>query len=159
MNFIPDLFLTSNIVTNILVTSLKTSIMVQELVPQQGRRVSRSVLVSHIFNRKIMLSVSVAFFWLCGCGILVPWLGIEPRPSEVRTQNPNLWTTREFPLASLITSFFPSFHLSFLPFFFPPSLLIYIHIYLCLSDLILWIYLLLPLYNGKGFDLGHAWMV
>jgi len=27
-----------------------------------------------------------------------------------------------------------------------------------LSDLIPWIYLLLPLYNHKGFDLGHIWM-
>ena len=30
---------------------------------------------------------------------------------------------------------------------------------LCLSDLILWIYLSCPLYNCKGFDLGHTWMV
>ena len=30
---------------------------------------------------------------------------------------------------------------------------------LSLSDLILWIYLSLPLYNCKGFDLGHTWMV
>ena len=29
----------------------------------------------------------------------------------------------------------------------------------CLSDLIPWIYLSLPLYNCKGFDLGHTWMV
>ena len=29
---------------------------------------------------------------------------------------------------------------------------------LCLSDLIPWIYLSLPLYNFKGFGLGHAWM-
>ena len=30
---------------------------------------------------------------------------------------------------------------------------------LCLSDLIPWMYLSLPLYNCKGFDLGHTWMV
>ena len=30
---------------------------------------------------------------------------------------------------------------------------------LYLSDLIPWIYLSLPLYNCKGFDLGHNWMV
>ena len=30
---------------------------------------------------------------------------------------------------------------------------------LCLLDLIFWIYLLLLLYNFKGFDLGHTWMV
>ena len=29
---------------------------------------------------------------------------------------------------------------------------------LCLPDLIPWIYLLLPLYNSKEFDLGHTWM-
>ena len=28
----------------------------------------------------------------------------------------------------------------------------------CLSDLIPWIYWSLPLYNHKGFDLGHTWM-
>ena len=28
-----------------------------------------------------------------------------------------------------------------------------------LSDLTSWIYLSLPLYNHKGFDLGHTWMV
>ena len=30
---------------------------------------------------------------------------------------------------------------------------------LFLSDLIPWIYLSLPLYNHKGFDLGHTWMI
>ena len=30
---------------------------------------------------------------------------------------------------------------------------------LCVSDLIPWIYLSLPLYNCKGFGLGHTWMV
>ena len=30
---------------------------------------------------------------------------------------------------------------------------------LCLSDLIPWIYLSLSLYNHKGFDLGHTWMI
>ena len=30
---------------------------------------------------------------------------------------------------------------------------------LCLSDIIPWIYLSLPLYKCKGFDLGHTWMV
>ena len=29
----------------------------------------------------------------------------------------------------------------------------------CLSDLIPWFYLSLPLYNHKGFDLSHIWMV
>ena len=34
-----------------------------------------------------------------------------------------------------------------------------VHQALCLSDLITWIYFSLPLYNHKGFDLGHTWMV
>ena len=38
----------------------------------------------------------------------------------------------------------------------PPSI---VHQALCLSDLIPWIYLSLPLYNHKGFVLGHTWMV
>ena len=40
------------------------------------------------------------FFVVVGhlsCGILVPWLEIEPWPSVVNLQSPNHWTTREFP--------------------------------------------------------------
>ena len=39
------------------------------------------------------------FFWLhhVACGILVPRLGIEPKPSAVRAWSPNHWTAREFP--------------------------------------------------------------
>ena len=37
----------------------------------------------------------------------------------------------------------------------PPSIVLQA---LCLSDLIFWIYLSLPLYNLKGFDLGNTWM-
>ena len=33
-----------------------------------------------------------------------------------------------------------------------------VHQALCLSDLIPWNYLLLPLYNCKGFHLGHIWI-
>ena len=61
-------------------------------------------------------------------------------------------------------------HFAFLHFFFwgwswslppvqchePPSKVLQA---LCLSDLIPWIYLSLPLYKGKGFDLGHTWVV
>ena len=62
-------------------------------------------------------------------------------------------------------------HFAFLHFFFLGMVLItasctvYKHLSialqaLCLSsDLIPWIYLSLPLYNRKGFDLGHTWMV
>ena len=37
----------------------------------------------------------------------------------------------------------------------PPSIVLQA---LCLSNLIPWIWLSLPLYNCKGFDLGHTWM-
>ena len=36
-------------------------------------------------------------------GILVPWPGIEPRPTAVRALNPNHWTAREFPWFCLHT--------------------------------------------------------
>ena len=56
-----------------------------------------------------------------------------------------------------------SFLLSFVSHFSPPiqchePLSIVLQA-LCLSDLIPWIYLSLPLYNPKGFDLCHTWMV
>ena len=38
----------------------------------------------------------------------------------------------------------------------PPSIVLQ---GLCLSDLIPWMYFSLPLYNHKGFDLGHTWMI
>ena len=31
-------------------------------------------------------------------GILVPQPGIEPLPPEVEAQNPNHWSSREFPI-------------------------------------------------------------
>ena len=45
------------------------------------------------------LSIHVLFSQLCysACRILVPQLGIEPRPSADTAQSPNHWTTREFP--------------------------------------------------------------
>ena len=60
-------------------------------------------------------------------------------------------------------------HFAFLHFFFfgmvrppppvkcykPPSIVLQV---LCLPDLIPWIYFSSPLYNLKGFDLGHTWM-
>ena len=38
----------------------------------------------------------VFFFWPphVACGILLPWLGIEPGPLALKAQNPNHWTTR-----------------------------------------------------------------
>ena len=38
----------------------------------------------------------------------------------------------------------------------PPSIVLQ---GLCLSDLIPWMYFSLPLYNHKGFDLGHTWLI
>ena len=60
-------------------------------------------------------------------------------------------------------------HFDFLHFFFLEMVLIMafctmlqtsVHSSSCiLSDLIHWLYLSLPLYNCKGFDLGHTWVV
>ena len=46
-----------------------------------------------------LLGIFFFFFWLhhAACGILVPLLGIEPRPLAVNARGPNHWTVREFP--------------------------------------------------------------
>ena len=81
-------------------------------------------------------------------------------------------------LLLFITSYFSSFHnyfkarpdnhFAFLHFFFSGMVLTTASCTMpwtsihsssgTLSNLIPWIYLSLPLYNGKGFDLGHTWM-
>ena len=50
--------------------------------------------------------VLFCFVWPCcvACGILVPWPGVEPRPSTVKAQSPNHWADREFPLYYLFNS-------------------------------------------------------
>ena len=60
-----------------------------------------ALLQAYILMYWKMLQNSL-FFWLrhAACGILAPRPGIEPGPSAVRTQSPNNWTTREFPLIS-----------------------------------------------------------
>ena len=77
------------------------------------------------------------------------------------------------PFASLLFSAIckasPDNHFAFLHFFSLGMVLItalctisrtFVHLSSgTLSDLIPWIYLSLPLYNRKGFDLGHIWMV
>ena len=50
-----------------------------------------------MINTMWMLEVLFVFVYTA-CGILAPWSGIEPRPSAVRAQSPNQWTTREFPI-------------------------------------------------------------
>ena len=54
----------------------------------------------HLGHRFFCFFVFVFIFWLChaACGILVPWPGIEPRPTAVKALSRNHWTTREFPL-------------------------------------------------------------
>ena len=64
----------------------------------------------HIFSSSAVSFLSFFFFlfWphLPVCGILFPQPGIEPRPLAVKTQSPNHWTAREFPLQLfLICSF------------------------------------------------------
>ena len=39
---------------------------------------------------------SFIFFGHVTCGILIPQLGIEPRPTAEKAPSPNRWTTREF---------------------------------------------------------------
>ena len=84
-----------------------------------------------------------------------------------------LFSFSPLPLASLIFLVIckasSENHFAFLYFFFLEMVLIpvscttsqtSIHSFSCtLSELIPWNYLSLPLYNHKGFDLGHTWMV
>ena len=53
-------------------------------------------------------------FWPHGepCRILVPWPGIEPRPSAMRTQSPNHCTTTEVPLMFLFLHLLVKRHVS-----------------------------------------------
>ena len=47
----------------------------------------------------ILTFVFLIYFWPCltACGILVPWPGIEPRPSALKAPIPNHCNPREFP--------------------------------------------------------------
>ena len=56
--------------------------------------VTSSLDIIHSFR------IEFTFFFfalLHGLQVLVPWPGIEPMSSTVKTQSPNQWTTREFP--------------------------------------------------------------
>ena len=54
----------------------------------------------------MLFSISI-FFWPChtACGLLAPGSGIELRPSAVRAQSPNHWTTRKFPPSNIYIFF------------------------------------------------------
>ena len=61
-------------------------------------RVQRGNFIFFFFFLNLFLYI----FWLChmAYGILVPQLGIEPKPLAVRAWSLNHWTTREFPSRS-----------------------------------------------------------
>jgi len=130
-------------------------------------------LVSLIFLKR-----SLAFLILLLSSISLHWLLRKPFLSLLAI----LWnsvlkwvylSSSPLPLASLLFSAlckaYSDNHFAFLHFFFLGMVLItafctmsQISIHSSsgsLSDLIPWIYLSLPLYNCKGFDLGHIWMV
>ena len=53
--------------------------------------------VKHILLRQWLVWQLLVLLAFCiACGTLVPWQGIEPRPTAVKTQSPNHWTAREF---------------------------------------------------------------
>ena len=53
-------------------------------------------ILTILFHFLVFLALPCA-----ACGILVPRLGIEPRPPALRVQSANHWSTREFPLTIL----------------------------------------------------------
>ena len=100
---------------------LKVWSMVQQLQDQhhlgtcQKCRFFSPLPQSHwIIYSKVAVPKSVGFllllfcfvFWPhhTACGILVTRPGTEPRSSAVRARSPNHWTTREFPLKSVLNS-------------------------------------------------------
>jgi len=130
-------------------------------------------LVSLIFLKR-----SLAFLILLLSSISLHWLLRKPFLSLLAL----LWnsvlkwvylSSSPLPLASLLFSAlckaYSDNHFAFLHFFFLGMVLITAFCTMSqisshsssgsLSDLIPWIYLSLPLYNCKGFDLGHIWMV
>ena len=65
------------------------------------------LFASNVFANQVFwddLKENFTFFWLCHAvyGVLVPWLGIEPRPLALRAWNPNHWNAREVPKENLI---------------------------------------------------------
>ena len=87
----------------------------------------------------------------------------SPTPEFTQTQGASLLSSAICKASSdTILPFYVSFSwgwfwpLSLVKCHSPPSIVLQA---LCLSDLILWIYLSFPLYNCKGFDLDHTWMV
>ena len=64
------------------------------------------------FFKKFLLMKSFFVIFFChtvqdvrACGILVPQPGIQPRPSALRAQNLNHWTTWEVPTPVLLIQF------------------------------------------------------
>ena len=76
----------------------------QSLKPSSSH--SETLPTSGVFSSPIhkspqhMALITFLFFGLKACRILVPWPGIEPRPSAVKAQSPNHWVTRNSPLGS-----------------------------------------------------------
>ena len=131
-------------------------------------------LISLIFLKRslvfpILLFSSISLHWLLRKAFLALFV--------ILWNSAFRWVYLSFsplPFASLLFSAIckasSDYHFALLHFFFLGLVLIFasytvlqtsIHSSqeLCLSDLIPWIYLSLPLYNCKGFDLGHTWMV
>ena len=60
---------------------------------------------SNLCSSPLIKSLSLFFYFLVthvACGILVPQLGIEPKPPALEAQSPNHWTIREVPLLKMI---------------------------------------------------------
>ena len=130
-------------------------------------------LVSLIFLKRslvfpILLLSSISFHWSLRkvfLSLLVNFLNSAFRSVYI-SRCPLLFT---YLLFSAICKASSDNHFALLHFFFLGMILITVSCTMLqtsfqsssgtLSDLIPWIYLSLPLYNYKGFDLGHTWMV
>ena len=134
-----------------------------------------SLSISDFFLREPRLSHSIVFlyFFFPHCSLRKAFLSLL----AILWNSAFRWVYLSsflLPFASLLFSTIykasSDNHLGFLHFFFPLGIVLItasctmsqtsIHSSSgTLSDRIPWIYLSLPLYNHKGFDLGHTWMV
>ena len=131
-----------------------------------------SLGISNFLEEISWLSHSVVFLYFSALGTEEGFLISSCYSLELCTQM-DISFPSPLPLASLLFTAIckasSDNHFAFLHFFFLEMVLIPdsctrsrtpIHSYSCpLSDIIRWIYLSLPLFNRKGFDLGYTWMV
>ena len=118
-----------------------------------NKRIKRMLCCRNQLLRKAFLSL-LAILWYSA----FKWVYLSFSPLPLALILPQLFVSP--PQATILPFciFFLGDGIDFAPVKYCKPLSILIQA-LCLSALIPWNYLLLPLYNLRGFDWGHTWMV